>query len=272
MLTENKQVLIVARTYPTPALKGVEVSCTAGVSDGQWIRLFPLPYRFLEEDQRFKKYQLIDVKVQKATNDVRPESYRIFIDTITIKAEPLLSDNYWQARKQVLFPLKSPSLCHLVRQRNEHDFPTLGFFKPKLIRRLVIEDEDQPAWTDDQLQILGQGSLFDAHSQKREDLEKIPFRFRYQFECDDSTCTGHTIICTDWEMGAAWWRWSRQYGSVWESKFRQRFEIEMIQKFDTHFVVGTVHGHPQTWIIIGLFYPLQPQGTLGLFDELPFPT
>jgi hypothetical protein len=70
-------------------------------------------------------------------------------------------------------------------------------------------------------------------------------------------------------MGAAWWRWSRQYGSGWEDKFRQRFEIEMIQRFDTHFVVGTVHGHPHTWIIIGLFYPLKQQGLLPLFDELP---
>jgi len=29
----------------------------------------------------------------------------------------------------------------------------------------------------------------------------------------------------------------------------------MINKNDTHFIVGTVHGHPKEWIIIGLFYP-----------------
>jgi hypothetical protein len=29
----------------------------------------------------------------------------------------------------------------------------------------------------------------------------------------------------------------------------------MLNKNDTHFFVGTIHGHPQTWIIIGLFYP-----------------
>ena len=56
----SKQVLIVVRTYPTPARKGIEVSCTAGITDdGQWIRLFPVPYRFLEADQRFRKYQTI---------------------------------------------------------------------------------------------------------------------------------------------------------------------------------------------------------------------
>jgi len=29
----------------------------------------------------------------------------------------------------------------------------------------------------------------------------------------------------------------------------------MIQRNDTHFYVGTVHKHPGTWIICGLFYP-----------------
>ena len=44
----------------------------------------------------------------------------------------------------------------------------------------------------------------------------------------------------------------------WEAKFRQRFETEMIQKNDTHFFVGTIHQHPGSWIIVGLFYPPRP--------------
>ena len=38
-------------------------------------------------------------------------------------------------------------------------------------------------------------------------------------------------------------------------KFKQRYELEMIEKFDTHFYVGTVHKNPAPWIIVGLFYP-----------------
>ncbi len=29
----------------------------------------------------------------------------------------------------------------------------------------------------------------------------------------------------------------------------------MIEKNDTHFYVGTLHHHPNIWIIVGLFYP-----------------
>src|SRR3974377_2245727 len=62
----EKRVLIVVRTYPVPASKGVEVSCTAAVtSSGEWIRLFPVPYRFLDEDKRFRKYQWIIVSLER---------------------------------------------------------------------------------------------------------------------------------------------------------------------------------------------------------------
>jgi len=34
-----------------------------------------------------------------------------------------------------------------------------------------------------------------------------------------------------------------------------KYEREMVERFDTHFFVGTVHTHPNAWIIVGLFYP-----------------
>jgi hypothetical protein len=56
-------------------------------------------------------------------------------------------------------------------------------------------------------------------------------------------------------MGEAWRKWSRTYGPLWESKFRQRFEDELINFTDLKFFVGTVHAHPDAWIIVGLYYP-----------------
>ena len=80
--TETKKALIVVRTYPSPARKGVEVSCTAAITDkGEWLRLFPVPYRLLPHDQRFRKYQWVDISVTKA-KDHRPESYKLHGDTI----------------------------------------------------------------------------------------------------------------------------------------------------------------------------------------------
>ncbi len=112
---------------------------------------------------------------------------------------------------------------------------------------------DDADWTPAQLAILRQGHLF-AEKPKQQ-LEKIPFKFQYRFFCEEDLCAGHTLICTDWEMAEAWRRWKSEYGDGWEAKFRQRFEEEMIEKYDTHFFVGTIHQHPKIWIIVGLFYP-----------------
>lgn len=250
-IPEQKRVLITVRTYPTPAKKGVEVSCTAGVTDtGEWIRLYPVPYRTMPLDQRFRKYQWVDLRVTRAS-DPRPESYTPDIDSISIVRQAPSSNN-WAERKSTVYRLRSHCLCCLEEERNKHGFPTLGLFKPLVIQRLVIEPDD-PEWSEEQLARLSQLSLLNHNPAQK--LEKIPFKFKYEFRCDDGDCGGHSISCTDWEMAESYRKWRRNYGASWEQKFRNRYEMEMIQKNDTHFYVGTLRGHPATWLIVGLFYP-----------------
>ena len=80
---EKKKILVTVKTYPLPSKKTMEASCTAGITqDGNWIRLFPLPFRYLQSSKQFKKYQWIEAKITKAS-DPRPESYKIDIDSIT---------------------------------------------------------------------------------------------------------------------------------------------------------------------------------------------
>jgi len=255
---ESKRALIVVRTYPTPAKRGVEVSCTAAITDkGEWLRLFPVPWRLLGQDQRFRKYQWVEVAVTKAS-DPRPESYKLKQDGIKIVSEPLSTVKEWKARKDVIFPLKAHCICCLQRERDANGFPTLGFFRPKTIKRLVIKP-DSPEWTAAQLAALRQGHLF-VENPKRE-LEKIPHKFSYEFDCEHDGCLGHRFICTDWEMGQSWRSWKAKYGDRWEAAFRQKYETEMIEKNDTHFYVGTVHQYPNAWIIVGIFYP--PRSSKG---------
>ncbi len=261
---ETKKALIVVRTYPTPAKSGVEVSCTAAITDkGEWLRLFPVPWRFLPSDQRFRKYQWVEVTVTKAS-DARPESYKLKPDGIRVLSEPLSTTKGWQARKDVIYPLKAHCLCCLQKQRDAHGHPTLGIFRPKVITKLHITAEDAK-WTDAQLALLRQGHLF-LRPPKTE-LEKIPFTFRYEFRCDHDECPGHKIICTDWEMGQSWRQWKTKYRDGWEAKFRGRYETDMILKYDTHFYMGTIHQHPHVWIIVGLFYPPRSVEGGNLFKE-----
>lgn len=244
---------IVVKTYPVPAWNGVEVSCTAAITkDKRWLRLYPIPFRFLNKDQRFKRYQWIRARIKKA-NDARPESYNIDIDSISLESERLVStQNKWAKRKDLVFPLLSNSYCELKERRDRDHHPTLGIFKPKHINRLVIEN-CEPNWSPEELAKLQQTDLFNEGPTNQ--LEKIPYKFSYEFTCSNKNCKGHKFMCTDWEMAQSYRTWRRKYGDAWEEKFRQRFEVEMQEKLDTHFYVGTVHQHPANWIIVGLFYP-----------------
>jgi hypothetical protein len=142
----TKRVLITVRTYPVPAHHGIEVSCTAGITDdGNWIRLFPIPYRFLSLDQWFTKYQWIGADVTRPRNDPRPESYTLRIDSIR-RLETVGTADYWRARKDIIFPLRRNSLCEIIEARRNGG-PTLGIFKPTHIKRLVVTLAKPPDWT-----------------------------------------------------------------------------------------------------------------------------
>ena len=247
----QKKVLVTVKTYPTPASKGAEVSCTAGVTDNnEWIRLFPIPFRFMGGNQKFKKYQWIEVDAKKSS-DPRKESFEVDTDSLKIVSESLSTKDAWGERKQIILPLQSESLCYLQKTRTQTG-NTLGFFKPKTIHKFEIE-RDSSDWTASERAKLQQLSFYDTHPKKP--LEKIPYKFSYRFTCDDAKCKGHKLMCVDWELGQAYRDWKRKYSNEWNKKIIQRFETEMILRYDTSFFVGTTHGHPKSWIIIGLFYP-----------------
>ena len=56
-MLEKKRVYILVKTYPTISEKYAELVCTAGVlEDGSWIRLYPMPFRLLSDEQKYPKY------------------------------------------------------------------------------------------------------------------------------------------------------------------------------------------------------------------------
>jgi hypothetical protein len=252
----TKRVLITVRTYPVPARSTIEASCTAGVTrDHEWVRLFPIPYRSLNEDNRFARWQWVDVEAVRPRSDPRPESLKLKPDKIQIIGKVGTRDG-WRERREILKPLVRPSMCHIKRERDENKYPTLGLFRPSQIKQLKIEPTDGQ-WTAGELSILRTDTFFQKAPART--LEKIPFDFKYEFSCSDSACRGHEMTCTDWEVCQAYRRWRRKYGENWEKHFRQKFETDMIQKCDTHFFVGTHSHHPGTWMIVGLFYPPKQQ-------------
>jgi len=73
----NIKVLITVKTYPTLSKKYDELVCTAGFrEDGSWIHIYPVPFRKLDYAYQYKKYNWVELDLEKNPKDFRPESFR----------------------------------------------------------------------------------------------------------------------------------------------------------------------------------------------------
>lgn len=67
----TERVLITVKTYPTLSKKYGETVCTAGVrADGTWIRIYPVPFRRLEAEEQYRKFDWIETDFIKNQMDL----------------------------------------------------------------------------------------------------------------------------------------------------------------------------------------------------------
>lgn len=252
---EKKKVLITVKTYPHPSTSYGELVCTAGVlENGEFIRLYPMPFRYLPEKEQFDKGQWIEVWVEKNENDPRPESYRPILHKGISPLEALIK---WNQRAPYLFKKELKSMCELEKHSRKE--ASLAFIKPKKVNRFIIEDANED-WSPRQKAEIEQ-LRFDI---KKLPLEKIPYKFSYQFVCQYPDCMGHKKMISDWEIGSLFRKMKRKYEIEQAlEKVEEKFFGEICgEDKDTHFFVGTVLEH-NSWIVLGTYYPPKEE---SLFD------
>lgn len=228
--------------------------------DGTLLRLFPIPFRYLEGQQQFKKWQWIKVRVERAKGDNRPESHKVFIDTIDASRAPIPTSNQWQERRNAIAGV--PVFADFAELENARakNGVTLGLVRPTRITSLEITPSERPNWTAEELDKLRkidlQGSLLADEDEKAfATLKKLPFDFHYRYACQVGAIEvqyRHKIV--DWEAGALFWRLWRSKQASWEVDFRAKLEAEL-PKHDLMFLMGTIHRFPDQWLIVSLIYP-----------------
>jgi hypothetical protein len=98
MAFQRTRILILCKTYPSPSSRNVETSCVAGMTiDGRLLRLYPVPFRLLNDQSQFRKWQWIEADIEKARNDHRPESHRFRAPTEPPGHENRLKIVDWEA-------------------------------------------------------------------------------------------------------------------------------------------------------------------------------
>lgn len=268
MSTSIAKVLILCKTYPSPSAKYSETSCVAGLTEqGELIRLFPVPFRLISDEQQFRKWQWVEARIEKSRNDHRPESHRVFIDTINADSEPMQSGKKgWPLRMALLDKAPRFDSFESMEQTRLATGLSLAVLKPSRIVSLEIKPAKESEWSAEELAKLArwqqQDDLFDEDAATKDVklLEKLPFDFYYHCEFDAGGEThAKRIKLVDWEVGALYRNLRRQYGpSGWEAPFRQKYEQELPSR-DLLLMMGTVHRFPDQWLGISVFTPPKPQ-------------
>ena len=256
-----ERILILAKTYPSPSAQYVETSCVAGINqDGLMRRLYPVPFRMIEEGSQFKKWQWIEVRIEKANKDHRPESHKLYVDTISC-LDVIESKKEWGLRWEWLDKIPSFDNLNDIEAKRIDDRLSLALLRPKKLISLEITKARNHDWTEEEKEKLMreqmQGDFFSEAEAKRQvkELRKVPYDFYYRYVCDSPNGEDerrHKIV--DWEAGALYWHCRKSHGDDWEKPFRAKLEKQLGSK-DLMFLMGNQHRFQDQWLIISLVYP-----------------
>ena len=263
----KEKIFILVKTYPTFSKKYSELVCTAGINEkGEWRRLYPIPFRELKELDRYKKYQWIEVTIQKASDDPRPESYKLVpnSDINIINLKPISTKNCWQERKDsikqiIVFENKK----EIIEKAHVNEL-SLVCFKPKQILSFEYEETERE-WNKNTRKYIeaknSQGDLFQEFKKEIKLIKKLPYKFFYKF-LDNENIESRLMI-EDWEIGQLYWNCLKNSRNEQEAleKVRQKYEGFITHNEIMLFLGTTREFHirkaKNPFVITGIFYPLK---------------
>jgi hypothetical protein len=95
--------------------------------------------------------------------------------------------------------------------------------------------------------------------EEKKDLYILPVRIMVEFSCNDPDCTGHKMSILDWEFGQLYRKVIKSVD--WQEKIKSKILDEICaESRDTHIILGNMVSHPQTFSILGFFWPPKKQG------------
>lgn len=273
--SETARVLITVKASPQPSAKYGDTVCVAGIRIDQgraeWIRLYPLPFRWMGVEQQFRKYDLIDLEVRREMKDTRPESYRPDIDTIRV----VRHFEHWKDRQPIMSRVEKTSTCALTAAASDHhDAPSLGMVLVKSVERLRIEPF--AGWSDGQKARIAAAAnltsldLFGDTGKTPPELKPPRFIARYEYHCTADGCPGHVGQVLDWELTALQGRHRRDPDDFTKNAIEERFHERMFATGkQTSFFMGNFEDARKrgSFSVLGVYYPPETVATsISLFE------
>lgn len=262
----RERILITVKTYPTLSSSYGELVCTAGLREnGSWIRIYPVPFRLLDEYKKFTKYQFIEANVIRNSKDPRVESHKVDFESLKITGEKLNTKDCWQQRRNWVLGRGQvyDDLAYLIEAANVRNELSLATFKPAEIIDFIAQPVSGE-WDQEKVLKIQQESrqleLFDEWEPVKltKSLNKVPWKFSYRLR--DAKGKESTMMIEDWEIGALYWNCLKDCGvpEAAVKKVREKY-FDLFCSKDLYLYLGTTrewHGRGKNpFVVIGVFWP-----------------
>jgi hypothetical protein len=250
----KETVLIIGRATPEPSKKHLETVCTGGITDkGEVVRLYPISWRYLEQEKRYKQWTWAEFEIAKDPSDKRKESYKVREGSIRIIGQ--CKD--WSERFSILNHAVARDKETLI-ERYKTDWTSIGVVEIEPIEFYVQAQKKN--WDADKSYIK-QFLLYTD----RKPLEQLPIEMRLKFKCKNNpVCSGHDCSIIGWEYMEAFRNFRNEYGSaenaveVLKDAFKKRFADK---QRNPYVLMGTHRLYP-SWMVAQVYFipkDLQPR-------------
>jgi hypothetical protein len=246
MSEKSDECFILIKAQPHRSSKYFETVCCAGVGrDHKWRRQYPVPFRILQDSQKFGRWSWIKYRFVSSEQDRRAESQKVLPETLIV-GDPIRSSE----RANFLQPLVRSSFAEADERRE-----SLCLIRPRNLELRAIAKSESEIRDEAQKHkdLADQMSLFDATA---EPLKPCAMSFFVDWVDQDGKSRSHE--CDDWETSAAYNRFEREYGSshaieILKRKYEEEyFKAGLVLGFSTHSRRNIEFGTQNQWLLVGL--------------------
>jgi len=242
----KEKVLIIGRASPEPSKKHIETVCTGGITEsGEVVRLYPIPWRYLEEEKRYRQWTWAEFEIAKDPADKRKESYKVKEDSIQILGQCTDWSEKFAFLKKAVFKDKE-TLAELYYQ----NWTSIGIVEIELVK--FYAETQTKNWEKDKSYIK-QFLLYTD----RKPLEQLPIELRLTFRCKNNPdCKTHDSSLIGWEYMEAFRNFRKEYGST--DNAIEVLEKTVHSKFNdternAYALMGTHRWH-SNWMVAQLYF------------------
>ena len=264
------EVMVLVKATPQPSTKYGDTVCVAGALLGpgpvRWIRLYPIPFRYLESAAKFRKYQTVTVELRPTSGDYRPESAKVNLEQIV--GGPVTDG--WKHRAPIVEQLAGPSMCELLAGVTaDPNATSLGAVRPRDVDGLDFEEHGP--WSPEQLSkmqsVADQDSLFGSAEGKQVVLQPPRFKVWLRWRCESPRCPAHRMRILDWELTALQARYPRSDTDL-KAAVTNNFQAKMFNPQKAPLIYVGNQENPtrrRSFTVLGVYYPDVRDAQAGLF-------